>query len=1046
VVCCGQVVLGAVLLPFAAQAQQRDFDLDSKNAVDAIPEFARQAGVQILAPAAKLQGIQTPAIKGRWDIREALAKLLAHTNLEIALFNGDTLVLREVAPPAAKADVTPPRQPQVPPPLRAVTTLQQPPPVPVEIGEIVVTGTRVMRDGYEAPTAVTIVGTVEIRSSGTVNIADFVNQLPTLAGGFTPATTRKNSSAGQSGLNTMSLRALGAGRTLVLLDGQRSVASHITGVVDINNFPQDLVSRVDVVTGGASAAYGSDALSGVVNFVLDKEYTGVKGEVSGGMTTYGDNQNWGGKLTTGTPFAGGRGHLLFSGEVSMVPGIHHATRDWATKGWHLFFNPAYTPTNGQPQLIARDKVGLSTATLGGIITNTALRGIEFGPGGVPRQHNMGTMVSDPFHVGGDWESSNIDEMTSLEGRLDRQSIFTRASYDIAEDVTVFAQVGWSHSYAFNYNSTQYDLANKNVLSGNPFIPELVQAQMTALGITQFTLGTMNGDVPRIGHFHDRILKRFVLGVDGAFYAFDARWTWDAYYQKGISRLSENVQTTNRLRYAAAMDAVRHSTTGAIVCRITLSIPNHPCVPWNVMGTSVNSEGAFKYIEGWAYRAQRFAQDVAAVSFNGEPFSSWAGPVSLAFGVEHRKEQVSGKSNDENLNAELFVGNYRPNFGSYSVTEGFVETVVPLANGREWAEELDLSAAVRATSYSTSGYVTTWKTGLTYKPVDDIRFRFTRSRDIRAPNLGELFQSGLTNVTFLRDPFNNNQTIQAYFVTTGNLDLAPEKADSIGIGAVFSPSLLPGFRASADYYRIKLKGGIGTFGAQATLDLCFLGRQEYCAAIDRGVVNGVPLVTQLRVQPFNFSRQVARGIDFEASYRMPVSAMAEGRSGELSFRALATRFLKNYSASGVPNDPPVDTVGAHNIGISGVPKWRYNLSAGYNAEIYNFTLTARGISAGVLDTTWIECQSGCPTSTINNRTTDFNHAAGALYFDVAASYQVFKEESAQIEMFLTVRNLANKDPALIPSGYTSTDYNNPAFNPAHYDYLGRVFRAGVRFQM
>jgi outer membrane receptor protein involved in Fe transport len=914
------------------------------------------------------------------------------------------------------------------------------------VEEIVVTGSRVVRDGFEAPTPVSVIGVEQFQNAGTPNIADFVNQLPALAGGFTPASTRKNSSAGQSGLNTMSLRALGAGRTLVLLDGQRSVGSHINGVVDINNFPQDLVSRVDVVTGGASAAYGSDALSGVVNFILDKEYTGVKGEVSGGMTTYGDNKNWGGKLTAGTPFADGRGHALFSGEVSMVPGIHKTTRDWAAKGWHLFFNPAYTPTNGQPQLIARDKVGLSTAALGGIITNTALRGITFGPGGVPRQHNMGSLVSDPFHVGGDWQETNIDEMTSLEGQVDRQSVFARVSYDVADNMTVFGQASWSHSYAFNYNSTQYDLANKNILSGNAFIPPSVQAQMTALGITQFTLGTMNGDLPRIGHFHDRILKRFVVGADGSFDAFGSSWTWNAYYQKGISRLSENVQTTHRARYAAAMDAVRHPTTGAIVCRITLTIPNHPCVPWNVMGIGVNSEGAFKYIEGWAYRAQRFAQDVAAVSFNGEPFSSWAGPVSLAYGVEHRKEKVSGRTNNENLNAELFVGNYRPNFGSYNVTEGFVETVVPLANGEEWAQALDLNAAVRATSYSTSGYVTTWKAGITYAPIDDLRFRFTRSRDIRAPNLGELYQTGLTNVTFLRDPFNNNQTIQGYTVTSGNLALAPEKADSIGLGAVFSPTFAPGFQASVDYYDIKLKDGIGNYGGQTILDLCFQGQQQYCAAIDRGVVNGVPIVTELRVQPFNFSSQIARGIDFEASYRMPVSSVVESWEGDVMFRALATRFLKNYSASGIPGDPPVDTVGAHNIGISGVPRWRYNISVNYSAESYNVNLTARGISSGVLDTSWIECQSGCPTSTIANRTTDFNYAAGALYFDVAVNYKFLQTDSSTFEAFVNVRNIANKDPALIPSGYTSTDYNNPAFNPSHYDHLGRVFRAGVRFQM
>ncbi len=917
-----------------------------------------------------------------------------------------------------------------------------------DVDEIIVTGSRIVRDGFEAPTPVSVIGVEQIQNAGTPNIADFVNQLPAVAGSATPGTSRKSSSAGTAGLNTLNLRSLGSGRTLVLLDGQRSVGSNVAGNVDINNFPQDLVSRVDVVTGGASAAYGSDALSGVVNFLLDKEYTGIKGQVSGGMTTYGDNKSWGGTFTAGTPFAAGRGHFLFSGETSMVAGIDYNYRDWATKGWKMIFNPAYGTGAGQstsvPQLITRDKVGMSTAALGGIITNTALRGIEFGPGGTPRMHNMGTLVSDPFHVGGDWESSNIEEFGSLEGGVDRQSVFTRVSYDVAENVTVFVQAAWGHNLAVNYNAQQYDVANKIILSGNPFIPASVQAQMTALNITQFTLGTMNADLWRIGHINDRILNRYVVGIDGTFDAMDTSWGWSAYYQKGISRLSENLETTSRSRYALAQDAVRHPTTGAIVCRVTLTQPTHPCVPFNTMGIGVNSEAATNYIETMAYRYQRFAQDVAAVTFTGEPFSSWAGPVSLAFGAERRKEAVSGRSSEQDQALDLFVGNFLPNVGSYTVTEGFIETVVPLANGEAWARALDLNAAVRATSYSTAGYVTTWKAGITYAPVDDIRLRLTRSRDIRAPNLGELFQAGSTTVNFLRDPFNNNATIQSYNTVSGNLALVPEKADGLGIGAVISPTFLPGFQASVDYYKIKVKEGIGSFGAQTILDLCFQGVQAYCTAIRREVQNGVPIISRLSIQPFNFSSQRAQGVDLEVTYRTPVSAIFEDMDGDLTLRALATRFIENYAHTGVPTDAPNDSIGGHIT--NGPPKWRYNFSVNYGADAFNVNLTARGISSGVLNTSWIECQTGCPVSTVNNRTTDNNYAASALYFDTAVSYKILQTDSVEIEAFVNVRNITNKDPAMIPYGWSGTDFNNPAYNAAHYDYLGRVFRGGVRFTM
>jgi outer membrane receptor protein involved in Fe transport len=915
------------------------------------------------------------------------------------------------------------------------------------VDEIVVTGSRIVRDGFEAPTPVSVIGVEQIQNAGTPNIADFVNQMPAVAGSATPGTSRKSSSSGQAGLNVLNLRSLGAGRTLVLLDGQRSVGSNVSGSVDINNFPQDLVSRVEVVTGGASAAYGSDALSGVVNFILDKEYTGVKGQVSAGMTTYGDNKNWGGTLTAGTPFAAGRGHFLFSGEVSMVPGVDYNYRDWAQKGWKLIFNPAYGTGAGQstsvPQLITRDKVGMSQATLGGIITNTALAGIEFGPGGVPRVHNMGSLISNPFHVGGDWESSNIDEYGSLEGGVDRQSVFSRVSYDVADNVTIFAQATWGHNLAINYNARQYDVNNKVIFSGNPFIPASVQTQMTALGITQFTMGTMNADLWRIGHINDRILNRYVVGADGTFDAAGTEWGWNVYYQTGASRLSENLETSSRSRYNAAIDAVRHPTTGAIVCRINLSIPNHPCVPYNIMGIGVNSEGALNYVQARAYRYQKFTQDVMAATFTGEPFSLWAGPVSIAFGAEHRKEAVTGISSADDQALDLFVGNFLPNVGSYSVTEGFVETVVPLAAGESWAQALDLNAAVRATDYSTSGYVTTWKVGITYAPIDDIRFRVTRSRDIRAPNLGELYQAGSTTVSFLNDPFNNNARTQAYNTISGNLNLDPEKADGLGIGAVLSPTFLPGFQASVDYYKINVNGGIGSVGEQAVLDLCHQGVQQYCNAITREIVAGAPILRLLR-QPFNFSGQRSKGIDFEASYTTPLSAIFEPADGTLTARALATRFIENYSFSGVPTDIPSDSVGGN--GGNGPPKWRYNFSLNYGAETFNVNLTARGISSGVRNTSWVECQTGCPVSTANNRTIDSNHMPGAMYFDVSGSYKFLQTDAVEMEAFLNIRNVANKDPAMYPAGWTGTDFNNPPYNPSMYDYLGRVFRGGIRFTM
>lgn len=1041
----GGIVLAAALLPCAALAQQRTFDLPASYVLDVIPEFARQAGVQILAPAANLQGVKSPAIKGRLDVRDALVKLLEQTKLEIALYNGETFVLREASPPTMLAEKpVPPRRALVNRLPRARAPAPPNAPASIDIDEIVVTGSRVIRNGYEAPTPVTVAGTLEIRSAGTINIADFVNTLPSLAGSVTPGNSQKSTSSGTAGINALNLRGLGTTRTLVLLDGQRSVPTTVTGLVDVNNFPQELVSRIDVVTGGASAAYGSDALSGVVNFVLDKTYTGVKGEVSGGITTYGDNASGKASLTGGAPFGGGRGHVLVSAEAFHVQGILNSPRKWNQDGWKVFDNPAYTPASGLPRLIVRSRTGLGAATPGGIITDTALRGIDFGPGGAPRQYNYGTLVSDPYHVGGDWKSSNTDSNSSLEGRMNHQSVFTRASYDIADNVNAYVQASWGYTYAQNFNAKQYNIANLTVRSGNPFIPADVQARMTALGLSSFTLGTTNADLGRISQMNGRTVNRYVIGANGRFDAFGAEWDWDGYYQKGIGRSSERVSTTRRSAYAFAIDAVRDPRTGAVVCRVALTDPNAGCIPYNLMGIGVNSAAAIDYISQNAYRYQRFNQDVAAVTVQGEPFSVWAGPVSLAVGLERRREAVRGLSSAIDQAQDLFVGNFLPNDGKFTVTEGFLETVVPLASGGPIGKFLDLNLALRATNYSVSGYVTTWKIGATYQPIDDLRFRVTRSRDIRAPNLAELFQAGTTNIRNIRDPFNNGAATQAYFTTTGNLDLVPEKADTTGLGVVVQPAVLEGFQASADYYSIHIKNAIGTLGAQTLVDLCYIGNQTFCGVITRGVSNGVNVISSIINRPFNYVTQEARGLDLEMGYRFSLERWNDAWAGDLTLRLLATRYLRNYTDSGIPGDAPADTVGDHSG--SGPPKWRYVGSIGYAAHPFNLTLTARGISSGFRDTSFIECASACPVSTINHQTIDNNRVAGALYWDLGVTYRMPSLAGVDAEVFLNIKNLGNKDPATVAYGNTGTDFTRGPWNPTLYDTLGRVFRTGVRLSM
>ena len=901
--------------------------------------------------------------------------------------------------------------------------------------DIVVTGSRVARNGYQMPTPVTVIGSEEIKAAAPSNVADFVNDIPSVVGSATPATSNGSISAGTAGVNALNLRGIGANRTLVLLDGQRSVGSTLNGTVDVNTFPQGLIKSVEIVTGGASAAYGSDAVSGVVNFILDKDFTGLKGSVETGVTTYGDDADWRISLTAGTRFAGGRGRVLLNGEVADREGIFGVPRDWNNNGWYLINNPDYTPGNGLPERLVTAHAGLSNATPGGIITNTPLRGTYFGRGGAVGQFNYGN-TRDPWMIGGDWQSVQVNNQQSLHADERRQGIFGRLSYEFSEALEVFAQGSWNRDASLGWTGVQFNQGNVVIRSDNAFLPADIRAKLAALKIAQFNLGTTNADLPIRKTDNDRTVKRLVLGGKGKFDLVGRDFKWDGYYQKGVTDTHEVARDiSNNARLALAQDAVFRPGTNEIVCRSTLTDPGNGCVPFNRMGIAVNSQAALDYVLGNPARRQQFTQDVAAANLSFDAFKVWGGPVGIALGAEHRTEGVSGEV-EEQYRSGWFVGNYLPTFGKYSVTEGYVEALVPLIKG------VELNGAVRGTNYSTSGYVTTWKAGATVSPIPDIRFRVTRSRDIRAPNLQELFTAGTSRTNVLTDPFNNNANTQFLEKTTGNPGLVPEVADTLGFGAVVQPRLIPGLGFSVDYYDIKIKDAIGAVSAQTIVDRCFEGNEAYCAAITRGTApGGASVITQVNVSPFNFAQQRARGLDLEASYRIRLADLVPTWDGTLNLRFMGTRYLENYVNNGI--DPATDSVG-QNFG-DGPPKFLYRLQATYHGGNTIINLTGRGISAGTYDNSFVECESSCPVSTITHRTINNNHIPGAFYLDASITHTV-NTGKVETEFFFNVTNLLNKDPAIVAWGPAGSAYGNPSTNAGLYDFLGRVFRVGARFQL
>lgn len=952
--------------------------------------------------------------------------------------------------------------------------------------DVVVTGTRIVRDGFQAPTPLTVLTQEEIQnSSPSNNVADFVNQLPALAGSTRPSNSRLNLSSGQAGINALNLRNLGETRTLVLLDGRRSVASTVTGLVDVNTIPQALIKSVEVVTGGASSAYGSDAVAGVVNFVLDKKYTGLKVAIDSGITGEGDGANYSFSVTGGLSWGSeGRGHLLLNAELAHRDGIFEVDRDWNATGYVRIQDPNWTATSTTPQYLIRRQVGAANSTPGGLITGSTgvranqLRGTYFGYNGSINQYQYGALTfpsptgsaAPSLTQGGSWQVNDSGRRIGLDPEDDRRGIFARASYEIADDIEIFAEGSYNWQQVFFNAGPNLSTGIALNATGCTTVPVPVTCNAflynalgpSALtGVTGVTLATTAADLPFRAVDNKREVQRYAIGAEGTAEVFGKDAIWNIYGQYGRADLREqlrNIMNINRMNNATAAafaPAGSSYAAGSIQCLVnvdTSATNNDPnCVPLNRLGIGVANPAAIAYVLGDPYRDEVVEQYNAAFNLSVTPFRTWAGDVSIATGAEYREEKIRGfvptqfqpisstNSAGQPTTTNVWsVGNYLPTNGSYNVKEVFLETVVPLGFG------LEFNGAVRATDYSTAGYVTTWKAGATWQPIDDIRVRVTRSRDIRAPNLNELYQGGSANSDSVRNPAytsdgaNGPATFGYSGFVTGNTSLRVEKSDSWNAGVVLTPSFLPGFNLSVDYFDIDIEDGITTFSAQSIFDLCYVGNQDFCAAISDDPNRSTPgqPYKLVRSQPFNAASQTVRGVDIDASYRVPLDRFFANAAGNFTLRGVATRYIDNILDTGVPGAVITNSVGV-NGGQATTPKWIYRFSATYDASDFSITAVGRGISSGKYVANGVECSTGCPLSTTQAPTYEENHVSGLFYADLNLTKKVtFGDANAQF--FINVTNLFDRWPLLLPE-------TGLAANSTYSDLLGRQFRIGLRME-
>lgn len=879
--------------------------------------------------------------------------------------------------------------------------------------EIVVTATRVERSGFLAPTPTTIVSADDFGKTGATSIGSLLNRLPQFQGSSTPTTTPLGDGI-TNGQNRLDLRGLGAARTLVLVDGKRFVPTNVDGSIDTNLVPSALIERFEVVTGGASASWGSDAVAGVVNIILKKRFVGVEGTIQSGISSRGDNAEKKASLAFGADFAQGKGHFMAAGEIVQNDGIlAQSSRPWGNRGYQLIDNPGYAPGNGQSRQLIAANVNLAIATRGGLFLfgppGVALT--QFAPGGQPVPFHTGDLFGGPGSlamVGGDGYNPGVD--IELLSPFKRQVAYSRLSYDFSPSLTAYVEGSYGHSSVRNDRSyAPAILGDVLITPDNYYLPTSIRNAMTLYGIPALPLFRYSTDFGFTRNKGEKDVYRIVGGLEGKL----GSWKWKASYEYGVTDADGYLPNDLIMaKLVEAADVVASPVTGAPVCRSTLTAPGNGCLPINLFGEGSPNPAAVARVVGTSALFSRLTQQAAAGSISGEPFSTWAGPISIAAGVDYRREEVRVTS-DPLSQADAFqVGNAKPLHGAFDVIEGFGEAVMPLLSGKRFAKQLDLSAAVRVADYSTSGRVTTWKVGLSYEINDELRLRATRSRDIRAPNLNELFRASELRFGSVSDPATNS-SVSVALVTVGNTSLQPERADTISAGLIYQPHWLRGFRLSADYYDIKLAGAISTLEPQAIVDRCAAGNADLCNFVKRNGAGTIQSITQAQI---NLGNVKTNGVDVEAAYVAPLG------TGHLTLRLLSTYVAHLTTDDGVT---AIDHAGDVGADAGGIPHWRATGSISYDQGPLSLYLAGRYVGGGKYD----------HTASIAN-----NDIPGVFYLDGSLQFTVKDTGRKRIELTLSANNLLDKAPPIAPSAF----FIPIATNAALYDVIGRTFTAGVRF--
>jgi outer membrane receptor protein involved in Fe transport len=1052
-----------------AQSPGRTVTIPAEDLGAALDTYIRQSGVQLIYNADEVKGVTSHAVSGA-PAASALSQMLDGTGLAANRDVSGAVVIARIAP-------------QVPWPESPIAE------------SVVVTGSRI-RSANEPSTPVLSLPADLLRATTAGGVAEALNKMPIFAAGSTPnnATTGANGRGNNAPGYFLNLRNLGAIRTLILEDGHRVAGTFYDATVDVDMLPQMLVQRVEVVTGGASAVYGSDAVTGVVNFILDKNFTGLKVEMQGGISGYGDARNF--RLGA----AGGQD--LFGG--------------------HLIWSLEYRDRDALPDAAARPLGNLGTSIVGAgtaaspysLVTNirqsnTAPGGlIVSGPGAGMQFRNDGNLAPfDPgaptatrnFSIGGDGGIEHNEYLLPVFDTGQAFAYYSHAFGDVTTHVEaryaqarsqeagqIFTNINGS-GISTNGSGAQYPIT---IYSGNAFLTPAEQSFLFPVGgPASFQMNRMDNDLmSRLNLDQHTGALAVGFGMNGN---LGGDRSWDFNYTHGETRTQLTTRgNIDTARFYAALDAVRDPATGNTICNVTLTAPGAfpGCVPLNLFGQSgtvVNgsnaSPAALAYVSSTTWWIAHNGLDDFSVNVTGSLAQGWAGPIKAAMGVEYRLASLNVATstpdnafNPQNLRLAppgTFVptaaspqGTFPPtdlaNFkevlsgtqGSENVSEANVELEIPLLRDLPGATFLSVNGAARYTEYHVAGIdptgagrvknafsASTWKLGGEWQVNDDIRLRATRSRDIRAPTLWDLFQGPVTTTSGVSDTLTGvSGSANTQFV--GNPALKPEVADNTTAGLVFQPVRFPGLRLTADYFHITIAREIASVsgGNYIAQSLCLDsdGSSPFCALIQRPIsynsTSPLNFPTLYYARTTNFQTQWTEGVDFEVDYRTALEDWA-GPDGTLDVRLLWTHtsFLKTL---GLPGSVITDMAGSADAPSTAEPADKGTLM---------LTWAGQGLTLDVMERYYSALRPNLNPSLI------YDASVGNLppWFqtDVNIAHD-FVTESVPVSVFLNVSNLFDARPGIfqVPSYTGSPGMNYPVV--PYEDIIGRSFTLGVTVRL